>query len=609
MEVRLLGPLEVVVDGRSTELRGRKQRTLLAILALHPNEPLSPERLIEALWPQAPPPSALNTLQGYISRLRQALDGTGDDGRGWIIASRPAGYALVLPPDGLDTWRFERLVAEAGRRASDGEAAEAASILTDALDLWRGPALADFAYESFAQAEIRRLEELRLKAIEDRIEAELSSGDPAGVVPELEALTARYPTRERLRSQLMLALYRCGRQDDALRVYQDARRSLHDELGLEPTPALRELQRAILAQDASLDPPSRRPPARPSRPRRVRRAWLVGIGLGVAIAAAAAVAALQDGVDRGGAHPAAVQVAPHSVAVVDPATNSVVADLRIGGWPRAVIRGGGYVWVARTGDDTLVRIDPAGLRVLDSVFATTPLDLAWSGDALWSANGNSFDGPDPPGGGTVERIDLRTRKLRRARVGPAVPGNGEQTVVAAGAEGVWAGNADTARVYQLDRVSGRVIRRVATTVQVAGIAVGHGSVWAADPINNEVLRIDARSARVVARIPVADGPRRLAVDASAVWVVGDFPKSGVWRIDPGVNRAVAHVDVPPRANWIGVDGSAVWVTSHTPGHQGPGSVTRVDPKTNAVVATVPLGFSPEGVVVAHGLVWVVVGPS
>jgi DNA-binding SARP family transcriptional activator len=235
VEFRLLGSFDVLVDGRSAQLGGAKQRALLAILAIHANEVLPSERLIDELWPGCAPESAVNTLQGYVSRLRKALDPDGSNGAEPIIVFRSRGYVLTVPPEQIDSRRFERLVAEAETRAASGDAKGAAGSLREALGLWRGAALSDFTYEEFAQAEIARLEELRLKAVEERIDADLSCGRHGALVPELEALVAEHPLRERFRAQLMLALYRCGRQGEALAVYRETRKTLGDELGIEPT--------------------------------------------------------------------------------------------------------------------------------------------------------------------------------------------------------------------------------------------------------------------------------------------------------------------------------------------------------------------------------------
>jgi DNA-binding SARP family transcriptional activator len=258
VEFRLLGPLEVLQDGRPVSLGGRKPRALLAILLLHANEVVSADRLIDALWGESPPGTAGNTLQANISQLRRAFgkEGAAPDGR--ILTQRP-GYVIRVQPEELDLARFEDLV-DRGRKALAARDLEpAARLLREALALWRGPALADFAYESFAEHEIARLEELRLVALEERIEAEIAAGSHRELVPELERLTADHPLRERLRGQLMLALYRAGRQADALRVYQETRRALVDELGILPSPALQELERAILLQDPGLEAPAPAP--------------------------------------------------------------------------------------------------------------------------------------------------------------------------------------------------------------------------------------------------------------------------------------------------------------------------------------------------------------
>jgi DNA-binding SARP family transcriptional activator len=247
---RILGPLEVDAPVDHPALRRHKPRALLALLLLHRNEVVSKDALLDGLWSESPPPRALGSLQNYVSQLRRAL---GDD----VLVTQPSGYQLRVGPDELDLDWFERLVAEASGKGP----AERAERLRSALALWRGPALADFTYEPFAQTAIARLEELRLVALEARIDADLELGRHAELVVELEALVAENSLRERLRGQLMRALYRSGRQSDALAVYRDGARLLREELGLEPSEELRRLERAILEQDASLAAEERPTPA------------------------------------------------------------------------------------------------------------------------------------------------------------------------------------------------------------------------------------------------------------------------------------------------------------------------------------------------------------
>ncbi len=246
MEFGILGPLEVTQDGRSLALGGPQQRALLAVLLIHRGEVLSIDRVIDELWDEQPPLSAIKVVQVYISHLRKAL------GEG-VILTRGRGYLLAVQSERVDVGRFEALVAGGRSALAAGDAAVGDRRLREALALWRGEPLADFAYERFAQAEIRRLEELRFGALEARADAELQLGRHVSLVAELESLVAAEPTRERLVGQLMLALYRSGRQADALAVYQRARTRLADELGLEPGPALRALQAQVLEQAESLE--------------------------------------------------------------------------------------------------------------------------------------------------------------------------------------------------------------------------------------------------------------------------------------------------------------------------------------------------------------------
>lgn len=254
MKFRILGPLEVVDDaGRTVRLSGTRQRALLAALVLRANQVVSSDELLEEVWGDDPPASGIRLVQVYVSQLRKAL------GEG-AIATHPAGYVLTAAPNAVDLQRFEHLLGKAS--GADPEAATA--ILREALDLWRGPPLADFAYESFAQVEIARLQELRLTALEARIEADLELGRHRELVGELEALVAENPLRQQLHGHLMVALYRCGRQPEALSVYRELSRALREELGLEPARPLRELEQAILTEDTSLDLPA--PPAPAEQP-------------------------------------------------------------------------------------------------------------------------------------------------------------------------------------------------------------------------------------------------------------------------------------------------------------------------------------------------------
>jgi predicted ATPase/DNA-binding SARP family transcriptional activator len=276
-QFRILGPIEAVVDGRPAALGAPKQRALLALLLVDRRRVVTAEQLIDGLWGEDPPASALQSLQVYVHGLRRALGAE-------RIATSGRGYRAAVDDEELDLDRFERAL-DRGRAALEaGRADDASDELREALACWRGPALADLPEETRRAAEAERLEELRLVALELRFDAELASGRHDAVVAELETLTTEHPYREKFLEQRLLALYRCGRQAEALEVYRDARRRLADELGLEPSPALQELERAILRQEPSLAAPAA--PTRSTRPLPVPATPLVGRRLELAAVSA-----------------------------------------------------------------------------------------------------------------------------------------------------------------------------------------------------------------------------------------------------------------------------------------------------------------------------------
>jgi DNA-binding SARP family transcriptional activator len=248
VDFRLLGSLEVIDDdGGVLALRSGQQRAVLALLLLWPNRLVTSDTLIEQVWGPVPPATARKMLQNQISGLRRTL------GRYELLATEPGGYLLAIHDGERDVDRFERLLALGRERFETGDVERAATVLRQALDLWRGPPLADLGPLASVRIEVARLEERRLVALEERIDADLMLGRQADLVAELEAAVAEQPLRERLRAQLMLALYRCGRQAEALAAYRAARGTLVGELGIEPSLALKRLERAILTQDVSLD--------------------------------------------------------------------------------------------------------------------------------------------------------------------------------------------------------------------------------------------------------------------------------------------------------------------------------------------------------------------
>ena len=352
----ILGPFEVHRDGEPIPLGGRQQRAMLAALTLRANELVSTDRLIDELWPEEPPDTAEHLIHVYVSRLRKAL---GDDGRDMLV-TRPPGYELQLPSGGSDLDMFEGLVAAA--KDGSGGPQERASKLRDALALWRGPALSDLAWESFARADVTRLNEQRLAVREDLIEFELAAGG-TDQVPQLKALVGEFPLRERLHRLLMIALYREGRQAEALRAFDDTRRVLAEELGIDPSPELQELHRRVLAQDPTLmatplpapaveieQEPS--PEVVPATGARTRRRWIVGA---VGVAAMLAIAALVVWVipsDDGSA-----RAANGGLVRLDNGTGDVADRIDLRGTPSALAVDGDVVWVADRTARTVGQVD------------------------------------------------------------------------------------------------------------------------------------------------------------------------------------------------------------------------------------------------------------
>jgi YVTN family beta-propeller protein len=622
LDFRVLGPLQVAVNGTLLPLGGAKQRAVLALLLLRANEVVPIDRLIDELWGESPPESAANMLQGYVSHLRKTLEPGRKRGEHELLVSRPPGYVLQIGQNQLDAERFVSLTSEARRLLDDGDATAAAERFRAALALWRGPALADLAYEPFARLDVERLEELRLAALEDGIDADLALGRNDVLVGELRELVAEHPLRERFRGQLMAALYRSGRQAEALEVYREGRSALRDELGIEPGPALRDLEQAILRQDPGLGAPSVRPLPIVSR---IRRPWTLPVA--AAVLAGALAGALVLGLS-GSAK--AVVVQPNSVAVIDPATNALVTDISVGGYPGPLAADDTYVYVCNIGDATVSRIFAGRKKLFDSSGFSRAIDMVVFNGDLWAANGGSPGHTPAAPPGTIMDYDGTAARLTVA-VGPDVDGPEEETTIAAdpAGTGVWAGNQDSETVRLIDP-SGRALETI-HGIAPGGLAAtanagGGVTVWASDPKRNLVVRIDGQSRRITRRIRIAGRPTRLAADDRGVWVIargfgyrGEWaPTRGttpaVWRIDPKTNRVVDRIALPLTPIRIALGAGSVWVTAErvlsSRGATVDATVFRIDPATNRIVGRILLRTrAVDGIIVSHGLVWAAVPPS
>ena len=575
LEFRILGPLVVVDGDRTIGLGGARQRAVLAILLLHRGEAVSVDRIVDLMWGERPPATAVKTVQVYVSHLRRALV---ED----VVVSSSGGYALVVDPESIDAPRFERLLDEGRAALADDDPARAAELLHSALALWRGPALDDLAYERFAQDAAVRLDELRLAAIEERIDADLRLGRHAGLVAELEGLVREHPLRERLRAQHMLALYRSGRQADALESFREARRSLVDELGLEPGTELRELEQAILAQDRALDRPRGRvrpPPAR-------RRRGLALIAAGAALAGAAVVAAAVALTSSG----TSVAVLANSVAVVDPESGVVVADVPVGIRPEALAADGRSIWVANAADDSVSQIDIAKRRVVATISPGIGVEaLAVGAGSAWIADSRR---------GRVVRVDADSGTAADSVGFPTATGmEGFSGSVALGFGSLWVANGKLAAVYRIDTGRRRVSARVDVGNDPAGVAVGEGAVWVADRTENNVRRL-APADVVTDTIPLGNGSGPIAAGEGAIWVANSRDGT-VSRIDPTTRAVRAEIPVGRLPSGIAAGAGAVWVANSLSG-----SVSRIDTRTNRVTKTIAVGGAPYSVAVAGGRLWV-----
>src|SRR3954454_15008538 len=377
MEFRLLGPLEVA-DGRGeVPVGGGRRRALLAILLVHRNAVVPADRLIDELWDGDPPASANKALQVHVSQLRKDLGSNGAS-----LRTRAGGYVLEVDPASIDVARFEQHVHEGERARADGRDGDAADRLREGLRLWRGPPLVDFAYAGFAQEEIARLDEMRLTAVEERIDADLALGRHRALVPELDALVQANPLRDRLRGQLMLALYRSGRQAEALEAYRDGRLRSVEEHGLEPGAELRDLESRMLAEDPALAAPAtlRRHPV-------ARRAPVAILVAGLVFVVLAIVIVVRDG--RGGETGIAVSldIAANSAVGLEPRSGRAVFAVPLPGRPTDLEADGERLLAVSVDSSALTIIDGRSRRLDRTVpLPLRPAAVAAAGDAVWVAD-------------------------------------------------------------------------------------------------------------------------------------------------------------------------------------------------------------------------------
>jgi YVTN family beta-propeller protein len=606
VEIKLLGAVEACADGIALPLGGPRQRAVFADLALHAGLLVAADRLIDDLWGEQPPASAKHTLETYISRLRSLLHASGLTGP--PLVTRRGGYLLDVPPECVDAWEFRDLAARGSGARDQGDAAAAVTLLSSAVKLWRGPALAGVQDAPFAVLAAQRLEEERLIAVESLVDMRLRLGQHRELVPELEALIAGSPYREGFHAQLMLALYRSGRQAEALAAFGRARDLLAGELGLEPGRELRQLQRAVLLQAPELEPgggeapeggrlpvtapasraSDHRPPAaggpsaREPLPPRRGRAWrwaAVAVAVGLAAAAGLPVllskgqargVVLADGVGE----VTAADVIGRSLALPDPPGAAVAAD--------------GSVWVTSPEGNVVYRIDPVTASIVQTIpVGSGPSAITAQGPDIWVAN--TLDG-------TVSRISVvANRVVQTVNVGT------EPTGLASGGGSVWVADAAASTLSALSPVSGQLTSTVALPSPPFGVTFGAGSVWVTSPQDNSVTRVDPRSGQPGQQIPVGAGPTAIAFGFGSVWVANGLD-STVSRVDPGTDDVAATIPAGDGPDALTIAGDSVWAADRLAS-----ALTRISARSGSPAAAIPVGAGPVALAADGGGVWVAAG--
>ena len=588
VEFRILGPLEVQANGHRLQLGGRKQRALLAVLLLNANQVVSRDRLVDALWGERPPQTASHTLDAYVSRLRKALAGSGDGGA--RLVTQTPGYVLRIAHDQLDLTCFEQLMADGQRALDAGEPELAAVKLRQAEALWRGRPLADLEFEPFAHAHVDRLEQLSCATTEQRVEAELALGRHEQLVPELQALVTEYPLRERLRGQLMLALYRSARQVEALAVYRQGRVLLREELGVDPSPRLQELERAVLRQDPALAVPPARTPSGPASaragsivPAQGTRAPRRRVALSGLAVAAVLLIALGLSQVRGAPRPATVD--GNAVVAVDTTSRLPSAPIVLRARPAAAAYGAGSVWITTPDAAAVLRVDPASRTIRQTITVGSGPDAVAAGaGAVWVAN--YLDG-------TISRIDPGTDGV----VQTIGVGSGP-SAVAVGAHLVWVANALGSSVSRIAADTGAVLGTTPIGTRPAALAIGAGAVWVASESDDRVLRLDPATGEVQEAIPVGTGPTAIAVSAGAVWAANRLDGT-ISRIDPQRGIVTDTIAVGDGPSDITAASHALWVSNGFAG-----TLTEVDPRAVRVIRTLRLGGRPQALTAAGGSLFV-----
>ncbi|MDT4969954.1 MAG: hypothetical protein QOG22_97 [Pseudonocardiales bacterium] len=579
----LLGPLQVSRDGTPASLGGAQQRAVLAFLLSERERAISVDEIADALWGERPPPGYAATIQTYVFHLREVLEPHRAKGEPpAVLVTAPGGYRLKVDPGAVDAAEFESLIESGESFVDRGMPAEGAADLHRALSLWRGPVLADLAGYDFVARLGTRLDELRLGATESRIEAELALGRHGSMIAELNSLADSHPLREHLQAQRILALYRAGRQADALAAFRCVRGRLMGELAVEPGPELTDLHQSMLNRDARLllDHPARpgAPEAKQPNDRavpppvhRVSTRLAAMSVVGAVVVAAAAVYAVRH------TRPSSLRSLPANSVVRIASDGSFHDAVTVGVSPDGVALAQGAAWVANTGAGTVSKIDlKRHIVVRETSVGAAPQALAVSGSDLWVVNS---------GAASVSQLSLKTSQVTdTVRVGN-LPG-----AIAVGANGIWVVNTNDDTVVRIDPITAKPDPPIAVGFRPEGIAVDANTVWVSNSGDGTVSPIDAQSRVAGSSIPVGAGPAGIVVSHGSVWVANSWSQT-VSRIDATSRQVVTTVRVGDGPHSVTAVRNRLWVSN-----EFDGTVTMIDPGgAGHAVKRIATGSSVRGV--------------
>ena len=603
---QLLGPVVALgPDGTPVKLGAHKQRGVLVCLLLHANTVVSTRRLVADVWGDDAPPTAVKMIHGSVSRLRSVLGPQADR----LLVTRGNGYQLSIAPDALDVMRCRALLATGlGELPTDPTAA--GLLFDEALALFRGTPLGELDGLPFIHAAVAEIEDMRLALVEARIDAALATGRSMEIIGQARRMADEQPLRERPHGQLMLALYRSGRQVEALQVFADFRRRLAIGEGLDPGPELARLQQKILAQDVSLlepavpaessaaepvvlpsrrqqDPVDDRPLApRPHRsPSRSRLAFVALVAVGAATTGLL--------LHRNGSpakpvtpRPATIAVTGSSAVALDAQSGRIVYDVAVGNQPRAIAFGDGMAWTSNIGDKTISQVDIAAGRVVKTYgLPAAALSLATGTGVVWMTNGFA---------GTVSRILVDYRQLSA----PLLPEERSSglSVIAVTPTSLWLANADHT-VVELDPASLRVVATLHLARQARSIAVTDEAVWSTDIADSLVERTPIATGAPAASFAVRGNARQVVSGSGAVWVTSENPDT-LSRIDPGTGHVVKSYQLLGDPSAEAVADGMVWVAEGAAG-----TLQRFDPSGDVLPTAFNVGHPIGGLTGSDDRVW------